>query len=410
MRHEWRGNLWLIIELIIVTAIICYLLFTTIGQISIICENKGFEDEDVYQLTVKTVNDESPAYVTDGENTETMNVADMLTLMRRLRSHPLVESAAFSANATPYTLSWYGTNLASEKTSDSLRYNGNFRIASPEIVDVLRLKGNDGKTSEDYKKVLRENGLLISQHRYFGSDFDDHAFVGKNFYIGKDSTAVYKVGGILEEIKRMAYESTGRGMILMAVDEGRPDKLQTDFEIILRVKKGEGKHFEESFANDKKSWKLRNVYLSQLTSLKNLKKGVERADDVQIRINIAFVGFLLMIIFLGLLGSFWFRVQQRKSEIAIRKVTGATNPEIFRRLLSEVTILLIVGFLLGAGAYYYFYKKFVAPDIEGYYASWVLWVDFGVTYLIMQLIIILGVWFPAYKAMKIEPALALKEE
>ena len=37
------------------------------------------------------------------------------------------------------------------------------------------------------------------------------------------------------------------------------------------------------------------------------------------------MGFLLLNIFLGLLGTFWFRTQQRRSEIALHKAHGATD-------------------------------------------------------------------------------------
>ena len=47
------------------------------------------------------------------------------------------------------------------------------------------------------------------------------------------------------------------------------------------------------------------------------------------------MGFLLLNIFLGLLGTFWFRTQQRRSEIALHKVHGASDMSIFTRLISE---------------------------------------------------------------------------
>ena len=54
------------------------------------------------------------------------------------------------------------------------------------------------------------------------------------------------------------------------------------------------------------------------------------------------IGFLLLNNFLGLLGTFWFRTQQRRSEIALHKAHGATDRAIFSRLLSEGILLLAI--------------------------------------------------------------------
>lgn len=54
------------------------------------------------------------------------------------------------------------------------------------------------------------------------------------------------------------------------------------------------------------------------------------------------MGFLLLNIFLGLLGTFWFRTQQRRSEIALHKAHGASDMSIFVRLISEGLLLLLL--------------------------------------------------------------------
>lgn len=55
------------------------------------------------------------------------------------------------------------------------------------------------------------------------------------------------------------------------------------------------------------------------------------------------MGFLLLNIFLGLLGTFWFRTQQRRGEIALMKSLGGTDHSIFVRQLAEGLILLVVA-------------------------------------------------------------------
>lgn len=52
--------------------------------------------------------------------------------------------------------------------------------------------------------------------------------------------------------------------------------------------------------------------------------------------------FLMINIFLGVIGTFWFRTQQRRSEIGLRQALGASRRSIFTQLITEGIILLAV--------------------------------------------------------------------
>lgn len=102
-------------------------------------------------------------------------------------------------------------------------------------------------------------------------------------------------------------------------------------------------------------------------------------------------------------------MQQRREEIALRKVTGARNRDIFRRLMSESSLILLAGMLPGAVLFILFCRYFIAES-----AADMQWPEIGVaiafTYVVMQCIVILGVFFPARSAISVQPAVALKDE
>ena len=123
------------------------------------------------------------------------------------------------------------------------------------------------------------------------------------------------------------------------------------------------------------------------------------------------IAFLLTCIFLGLLGTFWFRTQQRVSEIAVRKVNGATSGQIFRRLIGEGILLLAivtpVAVLLDwlvSNTLLTENPEFIADKPITFIAA------VAITFCLLAAMIALGIWFPATRAMKIDPALALKDE
>ncbi len=82
--------------------------------------------------------------------------------------------------------------------------------------------------------------------------------------------------------------------------------------------------------------------MGEVTEISAIRELTQSEEVATIRNFIVVMVFLLLCIFLGLLGTFWFRTQQRVSEIAIRKVNGATGADIFRRLIGEGLLLLLI--------------------------------------------------------------------
>ena len=95
----------------------------------------------------------------------------------------------------------------------------------------------------------------------------------------------------------------------------------------------------------------------------------------------------------------------------MRKVTGAGNRQIFRRLMGEGLIILAIATIpaLGLDALLVHYGILMYSQI-----TTDIWVtpltEAGVVFLLMALMIVAGIYFPARKAMKVEPAEVLRGE
>ena len=121
--------------------------------------------------------------------------------------------------------------------------------------------------------------------------------------------------------------------------------------------------------------------------------------------------FLLVNIFLGLLGTFWFRTQQRKSEIALHKAHGATNGMVFTRLLSEGWLLLLIITPIALIIDFNLAHAELNSWRNGTTLEWDrLLICGGISFALMALMIAIGIGIPARKGMKIHPAEALHNE
>ncbi len=410
IKNEWRDNIWLIVELTVVAVAIwllsIYLFMTVYPKL----EETGTDISNVYKIKIKTVNSESPEYQDFGEAQRETKLADMRMLMRRIRKSPYVEAAAFSNNVMPYQYSYMGNSIKPIGSTDSIDYNGNVRMGSPDIVRVLRPVSQDNLTTAEMENIMRKGGIFISHSRFYDRQRNTRDLVGQKIMLF-DTINPKMISGIISDMKRSEYESNS-GTILLAIDESQDNMLNFCGEIAVRVKSGMGKKFEDEFLSDKSMRKLRNVYLTELTDMADARRDAQYNQDTQVRLIVAGIVFLLIIIFLGLLGTFWFRIRQRSSEIALRLTCGATSGDIFRRTIGEGILLLLIAMIPALIIETILHFKVVVDDSFPFWVQeWLpSTVAFAFTLTIMAAMIVAGIVFPARKAMKIEPAIALKEE
>ena len=402
MAHEWKTNIWFVIELAIVTLAIWTLMTYLWSTCKGVLDPRGFNPEDVYSIDIRSVAKASPYFLPEYEENF---FEDRNELIRRLKENPNVEYVSLHYNFLPYDLSWIGNSIRIEG-SDSIMYSGNFRYAQPEIIKLLDIKSVTGKSQDELTAMLERGEIFISPDK----DFEEkngpiEKFVGKTAYTYAAGQYDYpvKIGDIVYSVKREDFDKAPASVIL-------PYSFEEDERwrrIILKVKPDRGKAFEEDFYSDYDLTHLRNTYFTGLKSLVKMGENQNVKKYIQVRFLTGISAFFLLTIFLGLLGSFWFRVQQRVSEIAIRKTFGATDKEIFRRIIGEGLLLLLGGVLLISACVWPFIKKITESINEEWYT--ILAIE-GVTSALIAIGIILSLWYPAWRAMRIEPAIAVKEE
>ena len=404
MRKEWRDNVWLIIELTVVSAAIWIIAAILYAYIQGVFKPRGFNPDNVYSLSTNKVPKESVDYIDglEGEDYYT----DFKILLDNLRKNPNVEEVAVHWNGLPYNYNFNGNQLHLIDENDSIGYYGNVRTVTPEYIKVMGITSKTGATEDQLIQMLRNGDVLISDENEVSEEHgsDVYSLKGRKMILHKDSANVKRVGDIIQQVRRTDYEETWAGSIIYPMDEKKAWG-----PVAVRVKPGKGKAFEEDFKNDASLRKLRNVYLSDLKSLEDIREACQRSDEVDLRLYVVIIGFLLMTVFLGLLGTFWFRMQQRVSEIAIRMVAGAKKGQVFRRILSEGMILLSAAVILVSAIMW----PIILVDndiVELGYDNYTVLILEVITIALVALGIILSLWWPAKKAMAVEPAIAIKDE
>ncbi len=108
-------------------------------------------------------------------------------------------------------------------------------------------------------------------------------------------------------------------------------------DIAVKVRPGQMGEFLDYFSSHRSEFQAGNISLAKFVTADALREANQREIREVQRNLLVILSFLLISIFLGILGTFWFRTQERTSEIAVRKVNGARNADILRRLMGEAS-------------------------------------------------------------------------
>jgi putative ABC transport system permease protein len=97
-----------------------------------------------------------------------------------------------------------------------------------------------------------------------------------------------------------------------------------------------------------------------------------------------------MISILGILGMTIFSIERRTKEIGIRKVAGATNPEILILLNREFFIWVVVAFLIASPIAFYIMNNWLQNFVYKTQLSWWIFalagiIAFGIALLTVNL-------------------------
>ncbi len=399
--HQWRSNVWIAIELLIVSVVLWYLVDALYVTYKYKTMPLGFNTEHCYLITPDVISADSPLRTEESD----LNYGQSLSmLLDKIKHRPEVEAACVVYNGMyPMGMSdgMSPTGYINEADSCIATDYIYYQWTTSQYPLVFRLKGANGESPEDLAHVLKENKILISSDGFMLDDVKPDQFIDKQILV---SGIPNTLGATIEPHRMNSYVKPTEYMIQ---NVGIVDRYA---EIAIRVKPEMDKDIVESIFNDVNKLISGCVIVSDVRSFDDIAKNSEAENAQESRQFITIALFLLVNIFLGLLGTFWFRTQQRINEIAIRKAMGASDFRILGRIITEGIVLLTIA-TIPAIAIDLFVAHFQLTKELYEFIGWErTGVCIVITYLLMCSMIVLGTLFPAMKAMRINPAIALKNE
>ena len=408
MRAEWRANIWMAVELLLVSVVMFVLadkIYTVVASIN---EPLGFNTEHCYILRVRELTDAAPDFKEYESRDD--RYRDLITLKERVLARPEISAATISSNAVPYN----PNNSMNQLDIDTFSMADApllVRRVDPDFFKVFCIEGADGQSAEELGEILVRDRIIPSDNALLrkAGIRSLKPLYGKQMVLSGSDTLT--LGASFKPMKYNDYSTVHGWAGASMFERFHPNMMGFMEGISVRVNDNMDKDFKEKLMADAdRQLRVGNWYVASVDSFDFIKEDYNRSSATETRNVVICALFLLVNIFLGILGTYWFRTQQRVKEIALRMVSGATRGDIFRRILGEGQILLllvtppaiVIDYLLTIYEFTSWY--------DGYFEPVHFCVSVIAAWGLMALMIAVGIYFPARRAMAISPAAAMKTD
>jgi len=361
----------------------------------------------------------------DGEDDPEAILANYNRILHLIQNYPGVEAVSVSYYGTaPGSGNWSGRTFTNPQDTTKI-INGQYIWIDPgrDFFKVFAYSKDKSKqpVSVDDFDWNHPKSLVISrmiEERLFPGE----SALGKDIIMtmGHEVDSAYKITGVVNDIKRFDYS---RPQATFYVPVRLTSESIKDAEISIRSSAQiSDPVFLEGFKKEMgSSLQIGNFYLKNVSSYNYIHDRMKRMFGVSNEIETHFymMAFFLVNILLCVMGTFWYRVSVRKEEIGLRMAIGSSCSDIRKLLFMEGICLLTVVVLPAMFIEYQFVhagliNTYGGGSSAGNYLPDKTFLRFCITnlitWVILAVVILAAIWFPAYKASSMTPAEALHYE
>ena len=404
--NERRTNSWMALEFVLVFTVLWFCADFLYDTCKRYLEPTGYDIEHTYRVRFNTM---------PGEKEGDSKYEDAMTIIDRIKKYPGVEHVSLSQNAIPYGFSSSGGGY--QINTDTINTQLWRKKITPSFFDVFKIKLVSGRLFTDDNST---DGIIISgmDGVFFGNHPVNEVTSIKEGWDVEQKKPM-SVIGVVNTPKRTYLGNPENSIYFILKKE---DVNIAENHVTLRVKPEADVNFAEKFMKDmREQLNMGEYYLTSIESGETIVKNAAKLWGTSNNINstLSITGFLLLNIFMGIVGTFWFLTQSRRSEIGLRIALGSSRRKVTGMIVSETLVMLFLASIVATViclnvSMTDFLESMGLPavnrpkDAPANYVQ--LIINYCITFGTLAFISMAAVMYPAYQAAKTQPAEALKDE
>lgn len=313
---------------LLVFVVLWYIVDWTLVTARVYHAPMGFDTEHCYNITVSKLGEDSPLY--NPELTADDDMDDLLRLTDRLRHCPGVEAVALSQNCFPYNEGSNGIDLG----IDSVAVNVRLLWVEADFFRVFRYAFTEEAEFAKVEAAFRNDEPVVSSNLTEGHPElgGSASLPGREVLLlnyGKDVRR--RIGAVGTPVRWSHFHTrrSGAGLLqpFRSMRRGYGiSAIPVMSQSACAFPKMPIRTLPKSLMNDAdRLYQVGNLYLLDITPFSHLREICELEDMNEWKTQLCVLGFLLLNIFLGVIGTFWFRTQQRRKEVALRLALGSSR-------------------------------------------------------------------------------------
>ena len=385
--NQKKQNFLIMLELFFSYVALFIVFMLIIKNYTIYQEPSGFDPQQVWAIHFTTQQEDGQA----APSRDTIMTINQL-VKGQVKAMPEVLNASYSSTNTPFSHS----HISIKADYGPQTSTPNYYIVEDQYAAVLNLQLTAGRWFQAGDAVSAVRPIVINsllREKFFPNEDPLNKIMR---LVDKD----YKVIGVVNGIKDNGDFSGAAQGVYVRADSNFYDRNNT---MLIKVKPGTDTRFEarlfKLLAGLKKNTTIEITHLNEEKAIKNRKQLI----PVFIT-SIIVVVFIINVAF-GFLGVLWYRINQRKSEIGLRRAVGASSGNVSRQLVGEAIILASISLIAGSLLLIQFPLMNIFDQRTSTYFGAI-----GLSIACIYLLAILCSLYPSRQAADIYPAVALHED
>ena len=349
----------------------------------------GYNPENMMVCSVS-----NPNFKSDLNNMQYENAAKLEDLKTKISTLPSVENVSVVWEAPPLADQLGSGVVIFPETQKSMPISSILCNAGfPEFMGYRLKEGS--YFSKDYTGSYK-NEILLNEAavKYLGLENP----VGQ--IVDMDGAKSVKIVGVVYDFN---FQSMRKEIVPVRIR--KTDKFLMKFDVVVRYLPGTA---NETLAQFNSTFgELYNGYKNEITFHEYKLKALYEKETTESRIFMFGIVLALFIAVMGILGISLFTVRQRVKEIGVRKINGATVPDILLMLSQNIIKWVAVASVISAPVAWYATHKWLENFAYKTELSW--WI-FALAGLLALGIALWTVSFQSWKAATRNPVEALRYE